>query len=120
MTQNYPIIVGIDAKDGYVAVEGWDKVSKIKATDLAKKFGEMEVEGIICTDINRDGTLAGVNIDFVEDIAKASKVKTIASGGVKDIEDIKRLKDSNLINGVIIGKAYYEKTIDLELAFKVT
>ena len=114
MAKKYPIVVGIDAKDGFVATEGWGEISKMKATDLAKKFGEMEVEAIICTDIGKDGTLSGVNVEFTEAIAKASGVKTIASGGVKDINDINRLKESKLVSGVIVGKANYEGTLDLK------
>jgi phosphoribosylformimino-5-aminoimidazole carboxamide ribotide isomerase len=114
MAQKYPIVVGIDAKDGYVATEGWGEVSKTKATDLAKEFGDMDVEAIICTDISKDGTLSGVNLEFTESIARASGVKTIASGGVKDISDIEKLKASEYISGVIVGKAYYEGKIDLE------
>ena len=118
MAQKYPIVIGIDAKDGFVATEGWGEVSKIKATELAKKFGGMDVEAIICTDIGKDGTLSGVNVEFTEAIAKASGVKTIASGGVKDINDIYKLKENGLISGVIIGKAYYEGTLDLKEALK--
>jgi phosphoribosylformimino-5-aminoimidazole carboxamide ribotide isomerase len=119
MAQKYPIVVGIDAKDGFVAVDGWADVSEINAIDLAKKFAEANVDGIICTDINRDGMLSGVNIDFVKGMKIASNLYTIASGGVKDIEDIKRLTDEE-IDGVIVGKAYYEGTLDLKEAFKVT
>lgn len=119
MASKYPIAVGIDAIDGYVAVEGWGEVSSMKATDLAKKFADAGVEAIICTDVGRDGTLSGVNVDFTLDIAKASGVYTIASGGVKDIEDIKKLKASEKVAGAIIGKAFYEGKLDLAEAFKV-
>jgi len=119
MAAKYPIAVGIDAIDGFVAVEGWGEVSSMKATDLAKKFADAGVEAIICTDVGRDGTLSGVNVDFTLDIAKASGVYTIASGGVKDIEDIKKLKASQNVAGAIIGKAFYEGKLDLADAFKV-
>ena len=119
MAAKYPIAVGIDAIDGFVAVEGWGEVSTMKATDLAKKFADAGVEAIICTDVGRDGTLSGVNVDFTLDIAKASGVYTIASGGVKDIEDIKKLKASQNVAGAIIGKAFYEGKLDLADAFKV-
>jgi phosphoribosylformimino-5-aminoimidazole carboxamide ribotide isomerase len=119
MAKKYPIVVGIDAIDGYVAVEGWGEVSSMKATDLAKEFANAGVEAIICTDVGRDGTLSGVNVDFTLDIAKASNIPTIASGGVKNEEDIKALEDTKLIEGVIIGKAYYEGTLDLEKMFKI-
>ncbi len=119
MAAKYPIAVGIDAIDGYVAVEGWGEVSSMKATDLAKKFADAGVEAIICTDVGRDGTLSGVNVDFTLDIAKASGVYTIASGGVKDLDDIKKLKASENVAGAIIGKAFYEGKLDLAEAFKV-
>ena len=119
MAKKYPIVVGIDAIDGYVAVEGWADVSKVEATTLAKEFGDGGVEAIICTDIGRDGTLSGLNIEFTESIAKASGVATIASGGVKDISDIERAKNSGKIAGVIVGKAFYEGKIDLEEGLKL-
>ena len=84
MASKYPIAVGIDAIDGYVAVEGWGEVSSMKATDLAHEFANAGVEAIICTDVGKDGTLSGVNVEFTLDIARASGVSTIASGGVKD------------------------------------
>jgi phosphoribosylformimino-5-aminoimidazole carboxamide ribotide isomerase len=119
MAKKYPIAVGIDAKDGYVAVEGWGEVSSMKATDLAREFAEAGVDAIICTDVGRDGTLSGVNVDFTLDIAKASRVSTIASGGVKDESDIKALMATKKVDGVIIGKAYYEGTLDLSKIFKI-
>lgn len=119
MASKYPIAVGIDAIDGYVAVEGWADVSTMKATDLAREFANAGVEAIICTDVGKDGTLSGVNVDFTLEIARASGVSTIASGGVKDVSDIEALMATNEIDGVIIGKAYYEGTLDLEALFKV-
>ncbi|NPA66517.1 MAG: 1-(5-phosphoribosyl)-5-[(5-phosphoribosylamino)methylideneamino]imidazole-4-carboxamide isomerase [Epsilonproteobacteria bacterium] len=119
MAKKYPIAVGIDAIDGYVAVEGWGEVSSMKATDLAKEFADAGVEAIICTDVGRDGTLSGVNVDFTLSIAEASGVSTIASGGVKDEKDIIALDKTGKVDGVIIGKAYYEGTLDLEKMFKI-
>jgi phosphoribosylformimino-5-aminoimidazole carboxamide ribotide isomerase len=119
MAAKYPIAVGIDAIDGYVAVEGWGEVSSMKATDLAREFADAGVEAIICTDVGKDGTLSGVNVEFTLDIARASKVSTIASGGVKDEDDIKALIDTKEVDGVIIGKAYYEGTLDLPKMFKL-
>ena len=118
MAKKYPIVVGIDAIDGMVAVEGWGEVSSMRATTLAKEFANAGVEAIICTDVSRDGMLSGVNIDFTLEIKEASGVETIASGGLKDIEDIKRLIDAN-IDGTIVGKAFYEGTLDLEEAFRL-
>lgn len=119
MAAKYPIAVGIDAIDGYVAVEGWGKVSEMKATELAREFANAGVEAIICTDVGRDGTLSGVNVDFTLDIARASGISTIASGGVKDKEDIESLIATKEIDGVIIGKAYYEGRLDLAKMFKL-
>ena len=120
MSKNYSIAVGIDAIDGYVAVEGWAQKSTMKATDLAQEFANAGVEAIICTDVGRDGTLSGVNVDFTLEIARASGVDTIASGGVKDINDIKLLLETKEVAGVIVGKAYYEGTLDLEAAFNLS
>ncbi len=118
MAAKYPVVVGIDAIDGYVAVEGWGEVSEMKATELAKAFAEAGVEAIICTDVGRDGMLSGVNVDFTLSIARASGVPTIASGGLKDRADIDALQATGEIEGVIVGKAYYEGTLDLEKALK--
>jgi len=119
MCKKYSVAVGIDAIDGYVAVEGWAEKSTMRATDLAQEFASVGVEAIICTDVGRDGTLSGVNVDFTLDIARASGVDTIASGGVKDLSDIQLLSKSKEVSGVIVGKAYYEGTLDLKEAFKL-
>jgi phosphoribosylformimino-5-aminoimidazole carboxamide ribotide isomerase len=119
MAAKYPIAVGIDAIDGFVAVEGWGEVSSMRATDLACQFADAGVEAIICTDVGKDGTLGGVNVEFTLEIAKASGISTIASGGVKDESDIEALIETNLVEGVIIGKAYYEGTLDLPKMFKL-
>lgn len=120
MASKYPIAVGIDAIDGYVAVEGWGEVSSMKATDLAREFANAGVEAIICTDVGRDGTLSGVNVEFTLEIARASGISTIASGGVKDEGDIQALIATKEIDGVIIGKAYYEGKLDLPKMFELT
>jgi len=119
MAKKYRIVVGIDAIDGYVAVEGWAKTSQMKATELAKAYADSGVEAIICTDVGRDGTLSGVNVEFTVAIAKASGIDTIASGGVRDINDIKALLDTKIVAGVIVGKAFYEGTLDLKEAFEL-
>lgn len=118
MAKLYRIVVGIDAKEGFVATEGWAELSRVKATDLAREYADAGVCAIICTDISRDGMLSGVNVEFSRSIAKASGIDTIASGGVKDINDIIALKNAELIAGVIVGKAYYEGTLDLKKAFE--
>ncbi|WP_458699883.1 1-(5-phosphoribosyl)-5-[(5-phosphoribosylamino)methylideneamino]imidazole-4-carboxamide isomerase [Sulfurospirillum sp. 1307] len=119
MCEKYRIVVGIDAIDGFVAVEGWAEKSTMKASDLAKEFADAGVEAIICTDVGKDGTLSGVNVDFTLEIARASGIDTIASGGVKDIDDIKKLLATNEVSGVIVGKAYYEGTLDLKEAIEI-
>jgi phosphoribosylformimino-5-aminoimidazole carboxamide ribotide isomerase len=117
MAAKYPIVVGIDAIDGMVAVEGWAETSDMQATDLAREFANAGVEAIICTDVGRDGMMTGVNIDFTLAIREASGVETIASGGLKDMTDIHGLIDAE-IDGTIVGKAFYEGTLDLREAFK--
>ena len=118
MAKLYRIVVGIDAKDGLVATEGWAELSRVKATDLARDYADAGVCAIICTDISRDGMLSGVNVEFSRSIAKASGIDTIASGGVKDMNDIITLKNAGSIAGLIVGKAYYEGTLDLKKAFE--
>lgn len=118
MAQKYKVAVGIDALNEMVAVEGWAEVSSMKAVDLAKEFADAGVDAIICTDISKDGTLSGVNVGFTEQIAIASGVETIASGGVKNLEDIIKCNESKKIGGVIVGKAFYEGTLDLQMAFE--
>jgi len=118
MAAKYPVVVGIDAIDGYVAVEGWGEVSSMKATDLAKEFAAAGVEAIICTDVGRDGMLTGVNVDFTLEVARASGVPTIASGGLKERSEIDALAETGEVEGIIVGKAYYEGTLDLQKALK--
>ena len=118
MAKKYPIVVGIDAIDGMVAVEGWAETSDMKATDLARAFADCGVEAIICTDVGRDGMMTGVNVEFTKAIQKASGLETIASGGLKDMSDIYALLKAG-IDGTIVGKAFYEGTLDLEEAFGV-
>ncbi len=120
MCQKYRVVVGIDAIDGFVAVEGWAQKSTMRAAELAAEFANAGVEAIICTDVEKDGMLSGVNVDFTLEIARASKIDTIASGGVKNLDDIIKLQETDEVSGVIVGKAYYEGTIELREAFKVT
>jgi len=117
LADNYPIAVGIDAKNGFVAIDGWGKTEGIKASELAKIYENSKIECIIATDISKDGTLSGLNIDFILEIQNASKKPVIASGGVACEEDIKKVKQNN-IYGVIIGKAFYEGRINLEKILK--
>ena len=109
------IVVGIDAKNGIVATDGWEKSAAISAVELAKKLGAFGLETIIYTDISRDGTLSGVNVTETAHLARASGIKVIASGGVKSISDIEELKkrECDGIIGVIVGKSIYEGTLSL-------
>ena len=112
------IIVGLDAKDGDVAINGWAKLTGHNVIDLAKKFEEYGVESIIYTDIGRDGMLSGVNIEATVRLSEALKIPVIASGGVSNIDDIKALCEvANIgIRGVITGTAIYEGTLDFKAA----
>lgn len=117
----YPghIIVGLDAKDGKVATEGWAEVSEILAIDLAKQFEQVGVSAIVYTDINRDGMMQGVNVEATVKLAQATSIDIIASGGVTNMDDIKALMaaPSNCgISGAITGRAIYEGTLDLAQA----
>lgn len=115
------IVVGIDARDGYVAVAGWAKTSRVKALDLALKFEDAGVAAIIYTDISRDGAMMGVNLDATTDLAWALTTPVIASGGVSalsDLEEIKAVEDSG-IEGVIVGRALYDGRIDAKKALAI-
>ncbi len=116
------IVVGIDAKDGMVAVDGWGVSSDVKVTELAKKMKAVGVKTIIYTDISRDGTLEGVNVEATARLAKESGVKIVASGGVRSEEDIRALlpHEREGIEGVIVGKSIYMGTLDLAAALAIS
>ena len=111
----YPdrVAVGIDAKDGKVAVQGWAETSEIGAVDLAKRFEDAGVAAIIFTDIARDGMLQGVNVEATATLANSVRIPIIASGGIASLDDIKALKaaPSSNILGTIIGRALYEGSV---------
>lgn len=112
------IIVGIDAKDGWVATDGWANVSAVKAIDLAKQFQGYGVSAIVYTDISRDGMMQGVNVEATSALASAIDIPVIASGGVTNIDDIAALCEhaKNGIAGAITGRAIYEGGLDLQAA----
>ena len=118
--KKYPghIAVGIDAKNGEVAIEGWGQGSGVAATELAKKMASFGVETIIYTDISRDGMLSGVNVEATAALARACGVPIIASGGVASLDDIRRVKavEGDGVQGCIIGKAIYTGAVDLKEA----
>jgi phosphoribosylformimino-5-aminoimidazole carboxamide ribotide isomerase len=112
------VIVGIDAKDGMVAVQGWAENSDQSAQALAKKFEDQGVSSIVYTDISRDGMMQGVNIEATSQLASTISIPVIASGGVTDMNDIIKLNEVKHtgVEGVIIGRALYEGAISLEQA----
>ena len=117
MCRRFPghIIVGLDAKDGLVATDGWAEVSEVKATDLAKRFEKDGVSAIVYTDIARDGMMQGVNVEQTLSMANASSIPVIASGGITNMDDIKALRavSEQGITGAITGRAIYEGSLDV-------
>lgn len=107
------VIVGIDAKDGIVAVEGWEEISGIDSIDLISKLEDIGVKYIVYTDISKDGMLSGPNFKVYEDLAKSTAVSIIASGGITIKEDLIRLREIG-VYGAIVGKALYESRINLK------
>jgi phosphoribosylformimino-5-aminoimidazole carboxamide ribotide isomerase len=112
------IIVGLDAKDGKVATDGWSKLTGHEVVDLGKKFEDYGVEGIIYTDIGRDGMLSGINIDATVKLAQALSIPVIASGGLSNLEDIRALcaVEDEGVEGVICGRSIYSGDLDFETA----
>ncbi len=115
------IAVGIDARDGFVAVEGWAETSNTTALDLAKQFEDAGVAAIIYTDIARDGAMAGPNVEATAALARAISIPVIASGGVSSLDDLRTLKavEDSGIAGVISGRALYDGRITLSEALEV-
>jgi phosphoribosylformimino-5-aminoimidazole carboxamide ribotide isomerase len=115
------IMVGLDARDGKVAIDGWSKLSNHDVIDIAQRFEREGVEAIIYTDISRDGMMTGVNIDATVNLARAINIPVIASGGVARLEDIRRLcaVANEGIMGAIVGRALYEGELDLAEAQRV-
>jgi phosphoribosylformimino-5-aminoimidazole carboxamide ribotide isomerase len=109
------VIVGLDAKDGLVATDGWAEVSTVRATDLARRFESDGVSAIVYTDIARDGMMQGVNVQATVAMAQASRIPVIASGGITNLDDIRALLGASQhgICGAITGRAIYEGTLDV-------
>lgn len=112
------IIVGLDAKDGKVATDGWSKMTGHEVIDLGKKFEDYGVEGIIYTDIGRDGMLSGINIEATVKLAQALTIPVIASGGLSNLDDIRNLceVEEEGVEGVICGRSIYSGDLDFEAA----
>lgn len=115
------VIVGLDAKDGKVATDGWSKLTKHDVVDLARRFQDYGVEAVIHTDIGRDGMLKGVNVEATVKLAQALSIPVIASGGLTSLEDVKRLREVEAegIVGAITGRAIYEGRLDFAAAQKL-
>jgi len=116
------IIVALDAKDGKVATDGWSKLTGHDVIDLARRFQDYGVEAVLYTDIGRDGMLTGVNIDATVKLAKELTIPVIASGGLSNLDDVKRLQavEDEGIMGVIAGRSIYEGTLDFKQALELT
>jgi phosphoribosylformimino-5-aminoimidazole carboxamide ribotide isomerase len=115
------IIVGLDAKDGQVATDGWSRLTKHDVIDLARRFQDYGVEAVIYTDIGRDGMMTGVNIEATVRLAQALSIPVIASGGLNSLEDVRRLceVEAEGISGAITGRAIYEGKLDFAEAVKL-
>ena len=115
------VVVGVDARDGFIATEGWADVSDVSVLDMARRFEDAGVAALLFTDVSRDGMLTGCNVEATVDLARAVSIPVIASGGVKNIGDIRMLaihaKDG--IEGVITGRALYDGRLDLATALAV-
>lgn len=112
------VAVGVDLKDGYVAIKGWTEKSAYSGMDFCKKMQDLGVKTIICTDISKDGAMKGTNLALYKTLSKSLSLNLIASGGVSDISDVENLSAMG-IYGAIIGKAYYTGAIDLKQAIEV-
>ena len=112
------IAVGVDIKDGFVAVKGWTETTEFEAFDFCKKMQNIGVSNVICTDISRDGAMKGTNRELYKQMSEMLSMNFIASGGVSSIDDVKTLAAMN-IHGAIVGKAYYTGAIDLKEAVEV-
>jgi phosphoribosylformimino-5-aminoimidazole carboxamide ribotide isomerase len=123
LSQQYPnrIILGIDAKDGFVSVEGWTTQSSVSAIDLVARYAGFPIASIIFTDISRDGTLEGPNIESLQAMIEHTDFPVIASGGISSLTDLERLKQQfgEKLEGVILGKSLYDKRIDLKEAIRL-
>lgn len=112
------IAVGVDVKDGYVAVKGWTEKSEEEAFTFCKRMNDIGVRTLICTDISRDGAMQGTNLNLYRELSKTLGMQIIASGGVSSLEDVRALAAMD-IHGAIIGKAYYTGAISLREAIEV-
>ena len=113
------IVISVDHRDGEIVIHGWQERTGIKLIDAVKEFLEMGFTEFLLTNVSRDGTLEGPDLEFLEEICKLSNANVIASGGISNIIDIKDVKEKNAF-GVILGKALYENKVSIEEAKKIT
>ena len=111
------IAVGVDIKDGFVAVKGWLEVTEIKCHDFCKKLESIGVKTVICTDISKDGMLGGTNTELYKELNESFDIDIVASGGISSVDDIKKLASMNMY-GAILGKELYEGVVDLKDAIE--
>jgi len=123
MIKKWGVKIGIslDCSNGYIASRGWSVVTKIKAMDIAKKLEEMGLQYLVYTDISKDGMLTGPNLEGIKEILNTVRIPVIVSGGVSNLDDIKKLKalTSKGLEGIIVGKALYEGRLDLKEAIRI-
>ena len=121
MVQKYgeKIAVGVDIKDGMVAIKGWTEVSAESCFDFCEKLQKIGVKTIICTDISKDGLLSGTNLELYKELSEKFSVDIVASGGVTTLDDVKKLADMGMY-GAILGKALYTRNIDQKAAVELT
>ena len=112
------IAVGVDIKDGYVAIKGWTEKSELSCFDFCEKLAKLGVKTIICTDISKDGLLAGTNLELYRELSARFNMDITASGGVSSLDDVRKLREMNMY-GAILGKALYAKRIELSEALAV-
>ena len=122
LCDSYPnrVILGIDAKEGFIRTRGWKKETKIWAIDLIRRYSNFPFAAIIYTDISRDGMMSGVNLESTLEIARNTNIPVIASGGISDLDQLNKLSSSGLVYGVISGRAIYEGAFSLEDAINIT
>ena len=113
------ITVGVDIKDGMVAIKGWTEISEMSCDNFCKYLEELGVKTVICTDISKDGMMSGTNLELYKELNKKFSINIIASGGVSTLDDVRALKEMNVF-GAILGKALYTGAIDLREAVRIT
>ncbi len=110
------IVLGLDAKQGRVAIRGWQELGELAPDEVLRRFEELPLAAVLHTDISRDGMLQGPNVDFSSSLARLTRFPVIASGGVRSLEDLEALARTRVIAGVVVGRALYTGAIDLKLA----